>query len=331
MQKLTSLTILGAMAALFLAAGTVLAGDAAFDTQYETVLSRLQAMGHGVYTEAEWADVASAVQNLTAAARQSGDADAIIKAAVIEASVAGDMRHQYPAALKVLRNARAELSSAMPNTDLSRLYVKEAELLAETGDRAAIQSLIAAYKASPSYRPEMYAWSGGEGPGDPIYLARPKARGQHSMPLSIMEMALRRAGSAPGTRFPEFNLTDIYGRPLSSAAYRGHVVLVDFFVRGWPAWEDNLSAQIDLFQRCHDQGFEIIGVCLEPGADLASLGLPWPVVPAAPELTRQLSIFGQTTSYLLGANGAVLARDLRGQDLSTAVHSALEAVGQSKK
>ena len=330
MKKLTALTVFCALTALFLAAGTGLADDSAFQTQYETVLSRLQAMGHGVYTEAEWADVARSVQDLTAAARQSGDADAIIKAAVIEASVAGDMRHQYPAALKVLRNARADLSSAMPDADLSRLYVKEAELLAETGDRAAIQSLIDAYKASPSYRPEMYAWSGGEGPGDPIYLARPKARGQHSMPLSIMEMALRRAGSAPGTRFPEFNLTDIYGRPLASAAYRGHVVLVDFFVRGWPRWEENLSAQIDLFQRCHDQGFEIIGVSLDPRADLSAFGLPWPVVRSAPELTRQLSIFGQTTSYLLDVNGAVLGRDLRGQDLSTAVRAALEAVGQPK-
>lgn len=330
MQKLTSLTVLGALTALFVTATTVLAGDSAFDTQYKTVLSRLQAMGHGVYTESDWSAVSSSVQDLTAAARQSGDADAIIKAAVIEASVAGDMRHQYPAALKILRNARAELSSAMPSADLSRLYVKEAELLAETGDRAAIQSLIDAYKASPSYRPEMYAWSGGEHPGDPIYLARPKARGQHSMPLSIMEMALRRAGSAPGTQFPDFSLTDVYGRPISSAAYRGHVVLVDFFVRGWKLWEDNLPAQIDLFQRCHDQGFEIIGVCLDPDADLSAITLPWPVVPSAPALTRQLSIFGQSTSYLLDVNGSVLARDLRGQDLSTAVRAALEAIGQKK-
>ncbi|MBP1590122.1 MAG: TlpA family protein disulfide reductase [Kiritimatiellae bacterium] len=329
MKKLT-LALTTALAAM-LAAGAALGADEAFTAQYNAVLSRLQAMGSGVYTEAEWSAIAQSVQDLTATAKRSGDTEAIIKASVIEASVAGDMRHQYPAALKLLRNARADLAAAAPNADLSPLYVKEAELLAETGDRDAIQSLIADYKASSSYRPEMYAWHGGQGPGDPLYIARPKAHGKASMPLSIMEMALRRAGSAPGTQFPDFALTDLYGRPLVAAAYRGRVVLVDFFVRGWKRWEDNLPAQIDLFQRCHGQGFEIIGVCLERDATgLDELHLPWPVVAAAPELTKQLSIFGQSTSYLLDVNGAVLARDLRGQDLSSAVRTALEAVGQAK-
>lgn len=318
---------------LTLASAVVLAipavADEAYDAQERTLLSRLQAMGHGVYTEAEWSDVANSVKALSDTARASGDADIRVRAAVIEASVAGDMRHQYPAALKVLRDARADLAASSPSTDLSRLYVKEAELLAETGDAGAIQLLISDYKSSSSYRPEMYPWYGGEKPGDPIYIARPRTQGKASIPLSVMEMALRRAGSAPGTRFPDFALTDTYGRSLASAAYRGRVVLVDFFVRGWKLWEANLPAQIDLFNRCHAQGFEIIGICLEPNAQgLEQLGLPWPVVPAAPELARQLSIFGQSTSYLLDVNGAVLARDLRGQDLSYAVRTALEAVNK---
>lgn len=322
-----ALAALAACALLVPAAAT--AADADFEARSQALLSRLQAMGHGVYTEAEWSAVTDEVQSLVSAARDSGDADAIIRASVIEASVAGDMRHQYPTALKVVRDARATLAASAPDADLSRLYVKEAELLAETGDRAAIQKLIADYQKSPSYRPEMYKWYGGEGPGDPLYIARPKSTGTASMPLSVMEMALRRAGSAAGTQFPEFTMTDIYGRTLSSAAYRGRVVLVDFFVRGWHLWEANLPAQIDLFNRQHDKGFEIIGVCLQrDAAALADLHLPWPVVVADNGLARQLSIFGQSTSYLLDVNGAVLGRDLRGQDLSYSVDTALKAVNR---
>ena len=67
-----------------------------------------------------------------------------------------------------------------------------------------------------------------------------------------------------------------------------------------------------------------MSICLEPGATgLEAIGLPWSVVAGAPALTRPLGIFGETTSYLLDANGTVIARDQRGQDLSFAVRRAL--------
>ena len=79
-----------------------------------------------------------------------------------------------------------------------------------------------------------------------------------------------------------------------------------------------------MWTRYHSLGFEIVSVCLERNpAGLETLGLPWPVVAGAPELTRPLGIFGSTTSYLLDANGMVIARDLRGQDLAFAVRRAL--------
>ena len=299
------------------------AAPADFAAARSALLSRLQAMGHGYYSDAEWADVMCQVRALADQARADDNPAALLDAALVEASVLGDMRHDYPAALRVLRDARASLDAS---TDTSRLFTKEAELLAQTGDAPAIQRLIDAYKASRHYRPEAYAWSGGNGPGDPLYLARPNATGGASVPLSIMEKALRRSASAPGTVFPDALVTDLFDRSIQLSAYRGRVLLVDFFARGWKLWEDNLAAQRDVFQRCHDQGFDIVGICLESQpTGLESLALPWPVVPSAPELARSLGIFGQSTSYLLDRNGVVIARDLRGQDLSFAVRRALEA------
>ncbi|MBR6020852.1 MAG: TlpA family protein disulfide reductase [Kiritimatiellae bacterium] len=317
-----------ALAILFAAAALPAAAQspdapADFSAARAALLSRLQGMGHGYYSEAEWADVMSQVRDLSDSARASDDPEAILDAALVEASVLGDMRHQFPEALRVLRDARAALDAS---TDTSRLFVKESEILAQTGDSAAIERLIADYKASRHYRPEAYAWSGGNGPGDPLYIARPNASGGASVPLTVMEKALRRAASAPGTAFPDALVTDLYGRPIQLSAYRGRVLLVDFFARGWKLWDDNLAAQRDVFLRCHDQGFDILGICLETAPDgLEALALPWPVVASAPELTRALGIFGQSTSYLLDRNGNVIARDLRGQDLSFAVRRALEA------
>lgn len=317
-------TAIAAAIALFLAPlAFAQEPSAGFEASHSALLSRLQGMGHGYYTESEWADIMSQVRDLVSQAHADNDAESILKAALVEASVLGDMRRQYPQALSVLRKARAELDA---KTDTSRLFVKEAEILAQAGDSAAISRLIADYKASPHYKPEAYPWAGGNGPGDPLLIARPRAEGGASLPLSIMEKAQRRAGSAPGTAFPDAVVTDLWGRNIAISAYRGRVLLVDFFARGWKLWDDNLVQQRDLFQRCHDQGFDILGICLEPSpAGLENLNLPWPVATGALDLTRKLGIFGQSTSYLLDRNGNVIARDLRGQDLSFAVRQALEA------
>jgi len=99
---------------------------------------------------------------------------------------------------------------------------------------------------------------------------------------------------------------------------------VDFFARGWKVWEENVPQVVDLWNRYHASGFEVVSICLEPNATgLEAHGLPWSVVAGAPALTKPLGIFGETTSYLLDANGMVIARDLRGQDLAFAVRRAL--------
>ena len=212
----------------------------------------------------------------------------------------------------------------MAGVDASKLFVKQAEVQAEAGNAAGVEDVIKEYKASKYYDPKPYAWSGMAQPGDPLMVARPNATGGDSLPLTMMEKALVRAQSAPGVIFPDATLTDITGRSFTLSSLRGKVVLVDFFARGWKVWEENLPQVQDLWNRYNPSGFEVVSICLEPGAaGLESAGLPWPVVAGAPALTKPLGIFGETTSYLLDQNGVVIARDLRGQDLAFAVRRAL--------
>lgn len=309
---------------LLASAAGALGQDAfSFDAKHNAVLSKLQSMGHGYYSDKEWAEIDRAVQELVDDAANRNDGPAIVKAAVIQAMVLSDMRRRHAEAVQALAGARARVAP-MEGVDASRLYVKEAEVQAEAGNAGAVADVISAYKASKYYDPKPYAWSGLAQPGDPLVMARPNATTGNSLPLTIMEKALVRAKSAPGVLFPDATLTDVAGRTFALSSLRGKVVLVDFFARGWKIWEETLPQKLDLWNRYRDSGFEIVGICLEPGATgLESIGLPWSVVAGAPALTKPLGIFGETTSYLLDGNGMVIARDLRGQDLVFAVRRAL--------
>ena len=295
----------------------------AFDARYNAVLSKLQSMGHGYYSEKEWAEIDQSVQDLVNDAAARNDGGAYVKAIVIKAMVLSDMRRKHAEANDVLVAARKKVAK-MAGVDASKLFVKQAEVQAEAGNAAAVTALIQEYKASQYYDPKPYAWSGGTKPGDPLLVARPNAPDNDSLPLTMMEKALVRAKSAPGVVFPDATLTDIAGRSFTLSSLRGKVVLVDFFARGWKVWEENLPQTVDLWTRYHASGFEVVSICLEPNATgLEAHRLPWSVVAGAPALTKPLGIFGETTSYLLDANGMVIARDLRGQDLAFAVRRAL--------
>ena len=125
-------------------------------------------------------------------------------------------------------------------------------------------------------------------PGDPLLVARPRATGGDSLPETIMEKAVVRAKSAPGVVFPDATLTDIYGNTFTLSSLRGKVVLVDFFARGWKVWEENLPQTIDVWNRYHAAGFEVVSICLEPNPmGLEAHRLPWSVVAGAPALTAK--------------------------------------------
>ena len=249
--------------AIFLVAAALLAAalpaaataqDTVADARYNAVLSRLQSMGCGYYTDAEWAEIDRDVASLASDAASRNDGPAIVRAALVKAMVANDMRNLHDAAAAGLRDAIRQVD-AIPGTDASPLYVKLAEVLSDAGDAAGVAGVIRDYKASRHYNPRPLAWSGAATPGDPLLIARPKADADSdSVPVTVMENALLRARSAPGILFPDASFTDVQGRPVTLSALRGKIVLVDFFLPRWKVWEQNRPALEALWNARHGDG-----------------------------------------------------------------------------
>ncbi len=138
---------------------------------------------------------------------------------------------------------------------------------------------------------------------------------------------------AIGTPFPDFTEKDLDGKPISVAALKGKVVLVDF----WATWcgpcRGELPNVIATYQKHHANGFEIIGVSLDSDRDtLATFlkqtdGMTWPQFFDGQTWTNQLAVkYGVETlpfNVLVGPDGKIIGKSLRGEELEDAVANAL--------
>lgn len=93
-----------------------------------------------------------------------------------------------------------------------------------------------------------------------------------------------------GSAAPAFSLQDLSGRPLSLAAYRGKVVLIDF----WATWcvpcREEIPHFVAMQKKYGDRGLAVIGISMDDG--------PAPVV----RFSRELQI-----NYPVAMGDATLA------------------------
>ena len=135
-----------------------------------------------------------------------------------------------------------------------------------------------------------------------------------------------------GDRVPDFALKNLDGQDLSLADFRGRYLLLDF----WASWCAPCLAEMPNLRAIHDEfaqdpRFVLLGVTLDDRPrDAASaakaLKLSWRQGFAGPDAPI-VSAYGATAipaTFLIGPDGKVLARDLRGDDLRRAVADALK-------
>ena len=136
-----------------------------------------------------------------------------------------------------------------------------------------------------------------------------------------------------GAPFPDFQEKDVNGKPISVSAYKGKVVLIDF----WATWcgpcVRELPNVLEAYNKYHDKGFEIIGISLDQEKDqllnfTKQKQMPWQQYFDGKGWENKLAgIYGVNSipaTYLLDKNGVIIDKDLRGAELVAAIEKALK-------
>jgi peroxiredoxin len=141
---------------------------------------------------------------------------------------------------------------------------------------------------------------------------------------AITKQLTRTTALAIGQPFPAFAEQDLDGKPLSLEQYQGKVVLVDF----WATWcgpcKEELPNVIAAYQKYHARGFEIIGISLDKSREdltefIKEENMPWAQyfdgLGWKNKLAQQYGIDSIPATFLVGADGKIVAKNLRGPAL----------------
>jgi len=130
----------------------------------------------------------------------------------------------------------------------------------------------------------------------------------------------------------EFAFTDLEGKEVDLADLRDQVVLVDF----WATWCGPCIAELPhlltAYEKYHEKGFEIIGISLDEDRDALEAfveenEMAWPQYFDGKgwenEIAQRFGIRGIPATFLVGKDGTIIAANLRGDELESALESAL--------
>ncbi|GGH67981.1 peroxiredoxin [Filimonas zeae] len=136
-------------------------------------------------------------------------------------------------------------------------------------------------------------------------------------------IAASKAG-AVGTQAIEFTQNDTEGKPVSLSQFRGKYVLIDF----WASWCGPCRGEnpnvVAAYQKFKDKGFTVLGVSLDQNKAewlkaIKADNLTWTQVSDLKywnnEVSRAYRIESIPSNLLVGPDGVIIAKNLRGQDL----------------
>ena len=130
----------------------------------------------------------------------------------------------------------------------------------------------------------------------------------------------------------DFDVKSTKGERLSPSAYKGKVLLIDF----WATWCGPCIAEMphvkSVYTKYHSKGFEIVGISLDQSRDkldkyISSQGIEWPQYFDGKWWNNDVAVrYGVKSipaTFLVDKKGKIRYKSLRGKQLETAVQELL--------
>jgi len=133
---------------------------------------------------------------------------------------------------------------------------------------------------------------------------------------SLRTQAAMMAGDHPDA--PEISLTDIEGKRLDLADYKGKVVVLDFWATWCPPCREEIPGFVEMQQKYVGQGFSVIGISMddEPGPVVdfyKEFRMNYPVAVGNQRIGELYGgILGLPTTFLIGRDGRIYAKHTGG-------------------
>jgi thiol-disulfide isomerase/thioredoxin len=153
---------------------------------------------------------------------------------------------------------------------------------------------------------------------------------QHSASPPPPKIEVMAAGEI-GSRLPDFSLKDLQGREISSADFRGKVVLIDFWATWCQPCKQEMPGYQKLLDRYGSRGFAVVGFKFDTMMDMEDpvlfakkIGVRYPLAVAADDLRKKFGgIEGLPTTMLYDRQG-ILRNKVIGFEYTSVIESELE-------